>query len=355
MTSIGILGASSQVGASVACWLKKFPDVRVTCFIRSTYSKLFFDLLEIDCQILRDDDPVGFREKIGAMDVVLDFGYPSGQLQEILERSKMTIGNVLANLKKGSMYFYMSSIMAYGMPDGEKWIGHYYIPRTPYAYIKRRLEKFTQGRGKRLGVQIFNFRLGQVHGFLQSVNGSFRKKLSDSNIALVDGNPDDPVNIIFIYPLCEAIIQCIKGLHPPGLYTLVSSPQWTLKELYDYYLRYYRLPAHLEFAPAEVKKKGKTFFQKGVDMVRPYRSILETYVLMRIPGLAVRLKGRFRQGELLRIESSAAGEREYIDFNLLGKPPFKVISGLTADPEKIFQLEKEQEEYYNALIVSKRR
>jgi nucleoside-diphosphate-sugar epimerase len=354
MTSIGILGASSQVGASVASCLKGFPDVRVTCFIRSTYSKPFFDLLEIDCQIIQDDDP-GLRDKIGAMDVVLDFRYPSGQLQEILQRSKVTIGHVLANLKKGSMYFYMSSIMAYGMPDGEKWIGHYYFPRTSYAYIKRRLEKFTRKRGKQLGVQIFNFRLGQVHGFLQSVNGSFRKKLSDSAIALVDGNPDDPVNIIFIYPLCEAIIHCIRGFHPAGLYTLVSSPQWTLKELYDYYLRYYELPAHLEFSPAGVKKKGKTFFQRGIDLVRPFRSLLETYILMRNPGLAVRLKGRFRQAELLRPEPSRGGERDYIDFNLLGKPPLKVIPGLTTDPEKIFQLEKEQEEYYNRIIVSSRR
>lgn len=355
MTRIGILGASSQVGSSVAYFLRKFPEVQVTCFIRSSYSKVFFDLFEIEYQILNTDDDAGLREKIRSMDVILDFGYPSGQLHEILERSKGNIGKLLAQMKKGSTYFYMSSIMAYGMPDSEKWIRHYYFPRTSYSYIKRSIEKYTLAKGKALGIQIFNFRLGQVHGFLQSVNGSFRKKLSDSDIALVDGRPDDPVNIIFIYPLCEAIIQCIKGLHRPGLYTLISSPQWTLKELYDYYLRYYRLPAHIEFAPAGVKKKSKSFLQKGIDLVRPYRSLLETYVLMRIPGLAVRLKGRFRQSELLRLESPAGGEMEYIDFNLLGKPPFDVIPGLTADPERIFQLEKEQEEYYNTAIISKRR
>ena len=106
-------------------------------------------------------------------------------------------------------------------------------------YIKRTIEKFTTAQGKERGIRVYNFRLGQVHGFLQSVNGSFRKKLSESDLAVLDGNPDDPVNIIFIHPLCEAIVHCIEGRHRPGLYTLVSNPQWTLQELYEYYLNYY--------------------------------------------------------------------------------------------------------------------
>jgi len=355
MTRIGILGASSQVGASVALFLRKFPNVQVSCFIRSSYSKVYFESLGIEYQYINIDDAAAAKEKLENLDVVLDFGYPAGQLHEILGRSKNSIGKTLQAMKKDGIYIYMSSIMAYGMPDNTKWIGHYSIPRTSYAYIKRSIEKFTAASAGKLGIKAYNFRLGQVHGFLQSVNGSYRKKLSDANIVLIDGKPEDPVNIIFIHPLCEAIMQCINGVHAPGLYTLVSTPQWTLKDLYDYYIRYYGLPANIRYKPKEEKKKRRSLFQRSIDIARPYRSILETYILMRFPKLAISLKGQFRQSELSNQSASYVKKLEYLDYNLLGTPPFKMIEGLTTDPAKTLQIEKEEEKYYNSIITAAQR
>lgn len=350
MVKIGIIGASSQTGSSVAWFLQKFPEIQVVCFIRSSYSRIFFDLMNITCESLDVNNAEEARQKLGALDVVLDFGYPAGQLHEILSRSKDSIGKTIAAMKKGGSYFYMSSIMAYGMPDNDHQLRHFSIPRTPYAYIKRTIEKFTFAQGRKHGVNIYNFRLGQVHGFLQSVNGSFRKKLSETNIALLDGNKEDPVNIIFIYPLCEAIVQCAKGEHKPGLYTLVSTPQWTLEQLYRYYTDYYNLPTDLAYAPRTVKKARVGLVQRCINLARPYRSVLETYLLMRVPSLAVKLKGSFRQSELL--SGGPGANREYLDANLLGTPTVPTISGLTTDPASIKRIEKEYEERYNAILHS---
>jgi nucleoside-diphosphate-sugar epimerase len=354
MIRIGLLGGSSQVGASVAFFLNEIPDVKVTCFIRSTYSEVFFRLLGIECDLIDLLDESLLREKIGQFDVILDFAYPTGQLHEILHRSKENTGRILHAMKKDGAYFYMSSIMAYGMPDQETWIRHYRLPRNPYSYIKRSIEKYAFSRGKKEGIKIFNFRLGQVHGFLQSVNGSFRKKLSETNIAMLNGNPEDPVNIIFISQLCEAILQCARGVNPPGLYTLVSNPQWSLRQLYEYYIKYYDLQTHLLFRPEEKKKAGKSIFQKGIDLAKPYRPILETYILMRMPSLATGIKGRFRQSELLQHSNAPGQELGYIDFNLLGSPPFEMISGLTSDPDEIMKIEKDRELHYNTIILSRR-
>ena len=357
MTRIGIIGASSQVGSSVAFFLKKFSGTQVTCFIRSAYSKVFFELLGIDYRLIDKEDEAA--RMIGEMDVILDFGYPAGQLQEILGRSKENTGRILQAMKKGKTYIYMSSIMAYGMPENEKWIRQYAVPRSSYAYIKRSMEKFAAREGRRRGISVYNFRLGQVHGFLQSVSGSFRKKLSDCNIAFVDGRPEDRVNTIFIYPLCEAIMDCVKGVHRPGLYTLVSGPQWTLKELYDYYLQYYGLAVDIKYIPAGKentgKGRGKTFFQKGMALARPYRAILETYLLMRFPAWMVSVKGRFRQMQLSEQGHEALKRSGYIDLNLLGEPSGKRISGSTAAPEKILQIEKEYEAAYYAALDTGRR
>lgn len=354
MIRIGLLGGSSQVGASVAFFLKGIPDVQVNCFIRSTYSEVFFRLLDLECDLIDMRDEALLRKKISQFDVILDFAYPSGQLHEILHRSKENTGKILHAMKKDGIYFYMSSIMAYGMPDQEIWIRHCRLPRTPYSYIKRSIEKYAVSLGKKEGIKIYNFRLGQVHGFLQSVNGSFRKKLSETNIAMLNGNPDDPVNIIFINQLCEAILQCARGVNSPGLYTLVSNPQWSLRQLYEYYMKYYGLQTHLLFRPEEKKKAGKNIFQRGIDLAKPYRPILETYILMRMPSLATGIKGRFRQSELLQHGGAVGQEFGYIDFNLLGSPPFEMISGLTSDPDEIMKIEKDREVYYNAAIQSRR-
>lgn len=354
MTRIGILGASSQTGSSVAFFLRKFPEVEVICFIRSSYSKAFFELMGIPYRQIDTNDETVLRQHIGEMDVILDFSYPTGQLHEILSRSKNNIGKVFKVLKPGSHYFYMSSIMAYGMPETEKWVRHYRLPRTSYAYIKRSIEKYTFRLGKRSGIKVYNFRLGQVHGFLQSVNGSFRKKLSDTNIALVDGHPGDAANVIFIHPLCEAIVRCIQGKQQPGLYTLVTNPQWTLKELYDYYLHYYGLTPHVEYLPGEDKKRGGTgFIQWCLNLAKPYRSLLETYVLMRMPAMAVKLKGRFRSGELSPGRNSVISGMDYVDYNLLGTPSVPSIPGLTVTPAEVLKFEKEMEAYYNSLISAK--
>src|SRR5947209_7407721 len=99
MTRIGILGASSQVGASVAFFLKKFPNTQVTSFIRSSYSKVFFESLALEYQYVNVEDAADLKEKLGMMDVVLDFGYPAGQLHEIIDKSKKNIRKTLEAMK----------------------------------------------------------------------------------------------------------------------------------------------------------------------------------------------------------------------------------------------------------------
>jgi len=355
MRTIGILGASGQVGASVALYLKKFSGIETICFIRSSYSTIFFDLYNIPFQHIDFENEFLLKEKIGSLDVILDFRYPAGQLHQILSESKKNISRILSVMKKGSKYFYMSSIMAYGMPDNEKRIANYYLPRTSYSYIKRKIERFVVSKGGQEDVQIYNFRLGQVHGFLQSVNASFRKKLAEKNIALIDGAPGDLVNIIFVYPLCEAIIHCANDKCKPGLYTLVASPQWSLQDLYEYYIQYYNRKAHLEFVQQKSKNKRKSLLQHTIDFAKPYRSLVETYILMNFPSMSTRIKGSFRKNELINSRNILIGKQEFIDFNLLGTPGISLIPGLTTEPLKIMQIEKEMEAFYNQVIESKSR
>ena len=334
----------------MALYGRNLGEVEITCLIRSAYSRVFFELFGLRYEYLQTGSPEQIREQLGRFDVVLDFAYPAGQLHEILEQSRENISNTLSAMRKGSKYFYMSSIMAYGMPDDQKWIGHYRVPRTSYSYIKREIEKHCLQEGNRCGISIYNFRLGQVHGFLQSVSASFRKKLSLAGTAVLDGRPSDKVNIIFIHSLCAAILDCAKGLHAPGLYTLVNTPQWTLEELYQYYLQFYRMDASLQFRPSELMSKPKRSLARyAIELAKPHRALLETYVLMKAPKFYIRMKGRFRQ-DAFSVLTPEDSQQPYLDYNLLGTPPLQTISGPEAGFEQTMTIERETADYYHSIL-----
>src|SRR4029077_18703572 len=109
--------------------------------------------------------------------IVVDFTLPSGELYSIPKSIDTIMENIISGLSGDQKYIYMSSIMAYGMPPAEKNIKSYLIPRSSYAFIKRKAETRPLQLGRKYKIKTYNFRLGQVHGFLQSVNTSFREKL----------------------------------------------------------------------------------------------------------------------------------------------------------------------------------
>ena len=349
---IGIVGASSQVGSSVALYLKKYLHVEVICFVRSGYSKAFFDLVGITIDDIDVNNKPQLKSKFSQLDAIIDFSYPSGQLFEIKASLKISIENIISCLPPQATYIYMSSIMAYGMSAEERYVGNYFFPRSTYAFLKRYAEKIVRRFGRKYSIKVYNFRLGQVHGVLQSVNSSFREKLSKNNIAFVNGGPSELTNTVFVNSVSDAILECVKGKEIPGTYTLISSPQWSLKELYDYYVQYYNFPIEIIYAPEEKKKIRYSFGVFG--FLRKYRPLLETYFLMNLPRVLIKVKGRYRESEASGLGGkSIADGMKYIDFNLLGKPGNKVIS-TNSSVSVVNEKEREFENYYLKLLDNNR-
>ena len=71
MIRIGIIGASGQVGSSVAFFLQSEWKAEVTCFIRSNYSRIFFDLLQIPVEHIDLSNKEELREKLSKCDMIL--------------------------------------------------------------------------------------------------------------------------------------------------------------------------------------------------------------------------------------------------------------------------------------------
>ncbi len=344
---IAIFAASSQVGSSIAFYLKHFTSHEPVCFIRSKYSAIFFEMAGITTISADINNGAVLKEHLKDVDGVLDFSFPSGQIFEIPALIEKNFEGIISNMPAGVPFFHMSSIMAYGMPSEEKNLRAYSLPRASYGYIKRNAEQKALAVGAKHGVPIFNYRLGQVHGFLQSVSESFREKLYAEPIAYLDGNPSDLTNTIFIPNLADAIINSVRGEMKPGLYTLVASPQWTLKELYDYYLDWYQLDTVLEFKP-QAGGHQVPFVAKAFSQLKKYRPLIETYLLLKMPETSVKIKGRFRKSE---IANQVSGESiKYVDFNLLGTPTTDVPKGINSSVENVKRVERGMQDLYLSML-----
>jgi nucleoside-diphosphate-sugar epimerase len=352
---IGIIGASSQVGSSIALYLKHFSGTDVVGFVRSAYSSVFFELFNISYDKIDLNDGAQLRKKLENFDVVIDCTYPAGQLYSILPAIRRNLNLIISAMPRETVFIYMSSIMAYGMPFEKSHIEHYSIPRSSYAYIKRKAENETVRLCKKYAVKGYNFRLSQVHGFLQSVNTSFRNKLSNASVAYISGSGQDLTNTIFINSVCEAIIKCVKGEVKPGLYTLVSQPQWTLEELYSYYTFNYNIDCKLEyFKNPKLLSQRRSLMIMGIGFLKKYRPLLETYILMRSPKASIAFKGRYRQSETYRAGNEFT-PKEAIDRNLLGTPSLNIITGIRSSANEVVLHEKEIETFYNKIISENRK
>ena len=201
--------------------------------------------------------------------------------------------------------------------------------------------------GAKYNVPVYNFRLGQVHGFMQSVSESFIDKLSSVKVAYLDGKETDLTNTIFISSLSEAIIACGLKQIKASTYTLISYPQWTLYELYNYYFTRFSLHTDIIYQPKMVDKRNlfrKLFFKK----IKQYRAFIETYILTKLSSASISLKGKYRVVEI----NAEINEDEisYIDHNLIGTPAIPVIKNLNCSISDILEKEQVMESVYITLL-----
>jgi len=346
---IGIIGASSQVGSSLAFYLKHFTEITPVCFVRSSYSQVFFEMTGIEYKACDINDTVLLKEELSKLDAVVDCTYPSGQLYEIPHIIRQNIKSITAAMPAGKTFIYFSTIMAYGMPDEYKHVKNFGIARSTYAYIKRIAEKTVESETAKNKLRGFNFRLGQVHGFLQSVNTSYREKLYVNQFIKLDGAPGDKVNVIFIRSLAEAVIKAAKKEILPGKYSLVNNPQWNLEELYGYYKEYYHYNTPVVYSGKQHTSVKQSIKNKISNTVKQYRGVLESYYLTSRPALYKKIKGRFRSTNAAAATSGVEND-PYTDFHLLGTNPGKLVIGIECDKNAMMIIEKKMELLYNSFL-----
>jgi nucleoside-diphosphate-sugar epimerase len=233
-TTIGIIGASGQVGTEVCLFLKTYPGIRVIAIVRSPVSAALLQRMGIECRIGTFDQEASCRELLEGCDLVADFSVVIGEVANTKRHYFNNITKALQYSPRHARYVFISTINAFGMSaefNKAKW---YLIPHSIYAVTKRYGERIAARHGKKYGKAVYSFRLGHVHGPLQRVSQETRE-LVNKKYRLFE-YPDTPSYTVFCYSIAEGLVNVAAGRETPGVYTLVSEPAWSWKEVLEYYL-----------------------------------------------------------------------------------------------------------------------
>lgn len=234
MITIGIIGASGQVGTEVCLFLKTYPGVRPIAIVRTGISGALLGRLGVEVRVCSLEDAAQSSYVLGDCDLVVDFSVETGDdIARIKAHYHRNITRTLECARAEARYVFISSINAFGMSAGFNRAKNYRVPHSLYAVTKRYAEQLAMRLGKRLGKETYIFRLGHVHGLLQRVSEETRRLVRRYRRFEY---PDTPSYTIFCHTIAEGLIHVAQGHERPGIYTLVSEPAWSWREVLNYYV-----------------------------------------------------------------------------------------------------------------------
>ena len=207
---------------------------------------------------------------------------------------------ILEYAPKETKYVYISTIMAFGMGSQNRIFKNYIWSHSVYGATKRYAEKLAIRKARETGREVYVLRLGQVHGEFQSVSRMIRTGLRDFTVHL----PDVPSYTVFTFTIAEALVNIAMGFERPGIYTLLSNPEWSWKEVFEYYAKIEGVQPNIKIINGPVENKlywkerlinnlTKYILAPLTSFFIRHREWLASYLLFRFPAIERRLKALY--------------------------------------------------------------
>ena len=232
---LALIGANGNVGTELCFLLRN--DVDLKPITRNRLGAVFLNHHGFDCtisDITKDNDA---KESLSDVDVVVISSYATDVFTGSQTRSSQLINEKII---KNSVNFspphaiiiYFSTIRAFSNkidPNTPKgWT------KSGYDKEKITLEKILFSESTKMKKNAYALRLGHVYGDNQPRTRDLKKILSDSQISF-QVKPETESNVVHTVTIKDAILNCIDSKTSPGTYSLVNVPQWTWKNVIDYY------------------------------------------------------------------------------------------------------------------------
>ena len=235
MTRIAIVGANGQVGAEVCLRLREAEGIDVVPVVRNVSGSAFLRLNGMDCRHGRIADPADAHRLIGDCDVVVNFALSTTAIPRVdRDVNRNIVRGILAGAKPGAPIVFASTIMVYAPAMKFRFLDSYGLEKLIVEKMFGRLCRASHH-------PFFVFRLGHVMGDLQNITHKMCGEIRGGRVVLPHQGRTGS-NTVFTATIVEAIVQAARGAQRPGTYDLITSPQWSWLEVYEYYAAQLQVP-----------------------------------------------------------------------------------------------------------------
>lgn len=306
MPTIGLVGGNSQVATEVALFLSLQPDIQVVPICRSSIGAAYLRHCGLGSRTGSMNDASAARELMAGLDLVADFSLPLGAAGEMRRRTQSAVTQLVEQSPAAFRVVYISTQMAFGIGQGYTDRRYHFLAHTTYGAVKRYGEQLVRRLARAAGKEAYVLRLGQVHGELQSVSQQMRAVFREQRKVSL---PDTVSDTVFAYSIAEALANIAAGKEKPGVYTLMSTPDWHWRDIYDYYCEEAgrRPELHLySCSPSRIPRKWLRAAQAaGKRVLLRHRESIGAYVLSRMPQTEGGILAKYRLSNAARDIASA--------------------------------------------------
>jgi hypothetical protein len=226
----------------------------------------------------------------------VDFTLPRGLSSQVRTAVRENMIRLVRDIPKGVPYVFVSTTMAFGMAPQARSYRRHLISRTAYASQKRFGERLARRLGRRYGRPVYVLRLGQVHGEIQAGSRSLMSIVSSGRVRF-DVGAETLSDAVFCSTIAMSLENIAYGLERPGTYTVLESPEWTWRQLYEFYQGQAEVPDRLLAAvppqrgfAAEVVSAVKA---KIARFAFANRELFTAHFLSRAQDFEERLRGPY--------------------------------------------------------------
>lgn len=316
MLTIAVIGSNGQVGSEVCLHLSRMEGIRVIAICRSELGGSLLRRCGLDCRYGALDDPQRATQLLADSDVAADFSLPQGSVSEVRSATRQIVSHAVSCAPPGARFAYASSMMAFGMPAGARSFRPRLVSRTSYGATKRFGERVARRLAPRFSREAYVLRLGEVHGELQMPTRADLGEASGRPVHV----PDVPSYSVFAATIAEALVHIGRGREEPGTYTLVSTPEWTWKELYEHHCRSVGVEPRVLPSPAVTQSLSRPrawpraawerAHRVATQLASRHRELIAAHLLAAMPALERRATAIHRANTAsLEIAAMRSGPR----------------------------------------------